>query len=119
MIRTANDVMRSLLFQSSLPAHYWAEALTTATYLLNRVPTKAVAHPTPYFALFGIHPSYDHLCVFGCACYPNLASTTPHKLALHSTRCVFLGTPPTIRGTGASTTPHIESSSLVMSSSTS
>jgi hypothetical protein len=97
MIRTTNDVMRSLLFQASLPAHYWAEALTAATYL-NRLPTKAVAHPTPYFALFGIHPSYDHLRVFGCACYPNLASTTPHKLAPRSTRCVFLGYSPDHKG---------------------
>jgi hypothetical protein len=45
MIHIANDVMRSLLFQASLPAHYWAEALTTATYLFNRLPTKPVAHP--------------------------------------------------------------------------
>jgi hypothetical protein len=98
MIRTTNDVVRSLLFQASLPARYWAEALATATYLLNRLPTKAVAHPTPYFALFGIHPSYDHLCVLGCACYPNLASTAPHKLAPRSTRCVFLGYSPDHKG---------------------
>jgi hypothetical protein len=65
MIRTTNDVVHSLLFQASLPAHYWAEALATATYLLNRLPTKAVAHPTPYFALFGIHPSYNHLLFSG------------------------------------------------------
>jgi hypothetical protein len=90
MIRTTNDVVRSLLFQASLLAHYWAEALATATNLLNCLPTKAVAHPTPYFALFNIHPSYNHLRVFGCACYPNLASPAPHKLAPRSTRCVFL-----------------------------
>jgi hypothetical protein len=98
MIRTTNDVMRSLLFQASLPTHYWAEALTIATYHFNRLPTKAVAHPTPYFALFGIHPSYDHLHVFGCACYPNLTSTAPHKLAPCSTRCVFLGYSPDHKG---------------------
>jgi hypothetical protein len=98
MIRIANDVTRSLLFQASLPPHYWAKALTTATYLLNCLPTKTVAHRTPYFALFGIHPSYDHLRVFGCACYPNLASTAPHKLAPRSTRCVFLGYSPDHKG---------------------
>jgi hypothetical protein len=98
MIRTTNDVMRPLLFQASLPPHYWPEALTTATYLLNRLPTKAVAHPTPYFALFGIHPSYDHLRVFGCACFPNLASAAPHKLAPLSTSCVFLGYSPDRKG---------------------
>jgi hypothetical protein len=28
--------------------------------------------------------------VFGCACYPNLSAKAAHKLALQSTRCVFL-----------------------------
>jgi hypothetical protein len=54
-------------------------------------PPSRLLTPTPYFALFGTHPSYDHLHVFGCACYPNLSSTTPHKLAPRSTHCVFLG----------------------------
>jgi hypothetical protein len=42
-------------------------------------------------ALFGSPPSYEHLRVFGCACYPNTSATTPHKLSPRSTRCVFLG----------------------------
>jgi hypothetical protein len=80
MIRTTNDVMRSLLFQTSLPADYWAESLYTVTYILNLLPTKVISVPTPYFALFGTTPSYAHLWV-----------TAPHKIALHSCRCVFLG----------------------------
>jgi hypothetical protein len=63
MIRITNDVMRSLLFQASLPARYWAESLYTATYILNLLPTKAISAPTPYFALFGTTPSYAHLQV--------------------------------------------------------
>jgi hypothetical protein len=97
MVHTMNDVMRSLLFQASLPTHYWASALTTTTDLLNR-PPRRLPTPTPYFTLFGIHPSYDHLRVFGYACYPNLASTAPHKLAPRSTRCVFLGYSPDHKG---------------------
>jgi hypothetical protein len=31
------------------------------------------------------------LRVFGCACYPNLSTQAPHKLAPRSTRCVILG----------------------------
>jgi hypothetical protein len=42
-------------------------------------------------ALFGSPPSYEHLRVFGCTCYPNSSSTTPHKLSPRSTWCVFLG----------------------------
>jgi hypothetical protein len=50
-----------------------------------------ISTPTPRFALFGTPPSYDHLRVFGCACYPNLSATAPRKLASHSSRYVFLG----------------------------
>lgn len=88
MIRTVNNIMRSLLFQASLPARYWVEGLAAAIYLHNRLPTKAVSHLAPYFALFGTSPSYNHLRVFGCVCYPNLSATAPHKLAPRSTRCV-------------------------------
>jgi hypothetical protein len=45
----------------------------------------------PHLAPFGSAPSYEHLRVFGCTCYPNTTATTPHKLSARSTRCVFLG----------------------------
>jgi hypothetical protein len=77
MIRTTNNIMTSLLFQASLLARYWAESLHAATYLLNLLPTKAIAAPSPHFALFGTTPSYVHLRVFGCACYPNTSATAP------------------------------------------
>jgi hypothetical protein len=76
-LRTINDILRSLLFQASLPPAYWVEALHNATYLVNRLSTKTLAFSTPYSALFSSQPSYDHLKVFGCACYPNMSSTSP------------------------------------------
>ena len=98
MIRTTNDVMRTLLIQASLPPRFWAESLHTATYLLNRLPSTASPAPTPHHALFGTPPRYDHLRVFGCACYPNTSATASHKLAPRSTRCVFLGYSPDHKG---------------------
>jgi hypothetical protein len=91
IIRFINNVIRTLLIQASLPGRYWAEGLHTTTYLLNRLPTKAIQVVCSHIALFGSPPSYEHLRVFGCACYPNTAATAPHKLAPRSTRCVFLG----------------------------
>jgi hypothetical protein len=91
MIHTINNVICSLLFQASLPARYWAENLYTVTYILNLLPTNTISAPTPYFALSCTTPSYAHLQVFGCACYPNTSTTAPQKLAPHSCRCVFLG----------------------------
>jgi hypothetical protein len=98
MIRTTNDVVRTLLIQASLPPRFWAENLHTATYLLNRLPSTASPAPTPHHALFGTPPRYDHLRVFGCACYPNTSATASHKLAPRSTRCVFLGYSPDHKG---------------------
>lgn len=107
IIRSTNNVVRSLLFQASLPTHYWVEALHKATYLLNMLPTKTITKPCPYSVLFGTTSSYDHLCVFGCAGYPNISATAKHKLASRSTRCVFLEYPSNHKGYRYLSTNHI------------
>ena len=98
ILHTTNNVIRTLLFQASMPPSYWVDALATATYLINRLPTKTLGLPTPYFVLHATRPSYCELRVFGCACYPNLTATAPHKLAPRSTLCVFLGYSPDHKG---------------------
>lgn len=47
MIRTTNDVVRSLLFQSHLPPSFWVEALNTANHLLNIRPSRSIHNFTP------------------------------------------------------------------------
>ena len=91
IIRSTNNIVRCLLLQAGLPPSYWVEGLHAATYLLNRLPTKTLKYSTPHMALFATTPSYEHLRVFGCHCYPNLSATSPHKLATGSVSCVFLG----------------------------
>ena len=91
MIRTTNDVVHTVLIQASLPPRFWAEGL------INRLPSTASPSPTPHHALFGTPPRYDHLRVFGCACYPNTSATAPHKWAPRSTR-VFLRYSPDHKG---------------------
>jgi hypothetical protein len=90
VIRTVNNVIRTFLIQSSLPGRYWAKGLHPATYLLNRLPTTVIQPVCPHLALFGSAPSYEHLRVFGCMCYPNTTATAPHKLH-HAPPSVFLG----------------------------
>jgi hypothetical protein len=50
----------------------------------------AIQVACPHLALFGFAPSYEHLRVFGCTCYPDTTATAPHKLSPRSTWCVFL-----------------------------
>jgi hypothetical protein len=51
----------------------------------------AIQTACPHLTLFGSVPSYKHLRIFGCTCYPNMTATASHKLSPRSTRCVFLG----------------------------
>jgi hypothetical protein len=82
---TITNMLCSLFFQASILAHYWVEGLHTSTYLLNRLPTKVIITTNSYFTLHGAAPSYEHLCMFGCACYPNLSIKAAHKQAPRST----------------------------------
>ena len=50
-------------------------------------------YQSPLQILYQKDPSYSHLRVFGCLCYPLFPSTTINKLQPHSTPCVFLGYP--------------------------
>jgi hypothetical protein len=83
-LRTINNMIRSLLFQASMPAHYWVEGLHTTTYLLNHLPYKAISVFYPYVAPYDDAPLYEHLHVFSCVCYPNLSAQVAHKLPPHS-----------------------------------
>lgn len=75
ILRTLNDCIRSLLIHASMPTEFWVEALSTATNLINLRPCQASGPKTPFELLFGVAPSYAHLRVFGCLCFPNQAST--------------------------------------------
>ena len=59
---TLKDMVRSMICHSNLPESLRGEALKTATYILNRVPTKAAAK-TRYELWVGRNPSLKHFHV--------------------------------------------------------
>ena len=61
MNRTLIETVRSMLADAKLSHKFWAEALTTAVYLRNHSPTKAVETMTPFEAWNGERPEVDHL----------------------------------------------------------
>ncbi|GKC83549.1 ribonuclease H-like domain-containing protein, partial [Tanacetum coccineum] len=65
-------------------------ALDMAVHVLNLLPTTTLTYRTPFEVLYGFFPTYSHLRVFGCLCYPNLSATSKHKLAPRSTAFVYL-----------------------------
>ncbi|KAM1602990.1 hypothetical protein ACFX1Z_029648 [Malus domestica] len=65
MNRTLIGMVRSMMTRSKLLGFLWGEALKTATYILNRVPSKAVSS-TPFEIWNGRKPSFNHFHVWGC-----------------------------------------------------
>ena len=58
--RMLKDMVRSMISHSTFPASLWGQALKTAVYILNRVPTKAT-NKTPYEIWTSKKPSLKHL----------------------------------------------------------
>ncbi|BBN68591.1 hypothetical protein Prudu_489S000400 [Prunus dulcis] len=84
------ETARTLLVASNVPKVYWVEALSTATYLINRLPISGLAQ-SPWELLFHTLPDYTRLKIFGCSCYPWLKPYVSSKLDGKSRPCVFLG----------------------------
>uniref|UniRef100_A0A2N9HXJ7 Integrase catalytic domain-containing protein n=1 Tax=Fagus sylvatica TaxID=28930 RepID=A0A2N9HXJ7_FAGSY len=88
----------ALLSESYLPISYWSYAVSTATHLINRLPTPNLHHHTPYETLFHTPLDLTHLKFFGCQCFPLLTPYRAHKLHPKTIPCVFLGYPTNSKG---------------------
>lgn len=71
-----------MLLKSNLPAAFWAEALATATYIRNRLPTKSLPYNmSPHKAWFGKTPAILHNRQFGCIAYARNSIDAPNNAA--------------------------------------
>ncbi|GJS18546.1 putative ribonuclease H-like domain-containing protein [Tanacetum coccineum] len=64
--RTLIEAARTMLADSLLPIPFWAEAVNTACYVLNRVLVTKPQNKTPYELLIGKPPSISFMRPFGC-----------------------------------------------------
>ena len=81
---------RSMIKAKGMPAMFWDEAVTTAVFILNRVPTKALKGKMPFEARHGRKPSVSFLRTFGCIGHIRKTKPVLTKLEDRSTSMVFL-----------------------------
>ena len=60
---TLVKTVQAMLSDSKLLKRFWAETLSTATYIRNQSPTNAVHKMTPYEVWTGHKPKVKHMCI--------------------------------------------------------
>ena len=67
--RAIQESARVMLHAKNLPYHFWAEAMNTACYILNRVTIRSGTTSTLYEIWKGRKPTVKYFHVFGSKCY--------------------------------------------------
>ena len=94
---TLMEMVRSMMSYSSVPISLWGEALKTATYILNRVPSKAVPK-TPFELWTGSKPSLRHIHIWGCPTEARIYNPHEKKLYSRTISGYFIGYPDKSKG---------------------
>ncbi|GJR03668.1 retrovirus-related pol polyprotein from transposon TNT 1-94 [Tanacetum coccineum] len=96
MNRTLLEKVRCMLSNAGLGKEFWAEAVTYACHLVNRLPSTAIDGKTPFEKWYGKPATdYDSLHVFGSAAYYHVKES---KLDPRAKKALFMGITSGIKG---------------------
>ncbi|XP_024200625.1 uncharacterized protein LOC112203962 [Rosa chinensis] len=89
--RVLLDMARVMLHSAGLSSNFWAEAISTACYTINRVFLRPGTVQTAYELWKGKKPNINHLRVFGSPCYILRDREQLGKFDARSDDGIFLG----------------------------
>ncbi|KAH9779747.1 hypothetical protein KPL71_007827 [Citrus sinensis] len=95
MNKTLIEKVRCILFNANLSKHFWAEAVNTTAYLINRSPSSSLDFRIPQEVWSGKPPNLSNLRVFGCPAYAHISQG---KLEPRAVKGYFIGYPEGIKG---------------------
>ncbi|CAN1132933.1 Retrovirus-related Pol polyprotein from transposon TNT 1-94 [Linum perenne] len=91
------EVARACMFAHHVPKYLWGEAVLTATYLINRMPSRVINFASPRQKLLTMYPQVAVFSsdlppkVFGCTAFVHISAPHRTKLDPRSIKCVFTG----------------------------
>ncbi|KAJ4721737.1 Retrovirus-related Pol polyprotein from transposon TNT 1-94 [Melia azedarach] len=88
MNQTLLERARCMLSNAELTRRFWAEAVSTACYLINRGPHTGINLKTPFEVWSGKPADYSNLRAFGCTVYYHV---NEGKLESRAKKGVFVG----------------------------
>jgi hypothetical protein len=67
--RTLVEMARTMLDEHRTPRCFWADAISIACYISNRIFLRSILYLTPFELHFGRKPYVSHFRPFGCKCF--------------------------------------------------
>jgi hypothetical protein len=67
--RTLVEIARMMLDEHRTLRRFWADAISTACYISNRIFLRSILHLTPFKLRFGRKPYVSHFRPFGYKCF--------------------------------------------------
>ncbi|XP_042973126.1 uncharacterized protein LOC122304931, partial [Carya illinoinensis] len=89
--RSLQEMARTMLNENNLPSYFWAEAVSTACYVINRVMLRSKLDKTPYELWNEKKPNIGYFHVFGCKCFILNDRNNLGKFDAKSDEGIFLG----------------------------
>ncbi|CAN1304210.1 Retrovirus-related Pol polyprotein from transposon TNT 1-94 [Linum perenne] len=89
--RALLDLSRTMMLDHSTPKYFWAEAVSTACYILNRTLIRKILNKTPYELLKNKTPNLNYFHPFGCRCFLLNTKDLLGKFDARSVEGIFLG----------------------------
>jgi hypothetical protein len=89
--RTLLDMARTMLDEYKTPDGFWAEAINTACYSINRLYLHRILNKTSYELLTGKKPNVSYFRVFGSKCFILVKRGRKSKFAPMAVKGFLLG----------------------------
>ena len=90
--RTVCEAARTMIIESGLSKSFWAEAVSTAVYVRNRVPIAAhKVMTTPYQLWYDQKPDISNLRAFGSTAYAHIPNELRQKFDEKAEQLVMVG----------------------------
>ena len=67
--RTLEEMACTMLYESHLPKYFWAEAVNTVYYILNRALIRPIHKKTPYELWHDRKSNIGYFHIFRCKCF--------------------------------------------------
>lgn len=90
--RTLLNMCRAMLEEKRVPKEFWADAITTAVYLQNRITSSSLPiNKTPYELWHNRKPDISHFRVFGSPCWYHVQDPPNGKLGSRAKEAILIG----------------------------